>query len=97
MIAKHLLQRLRRRHQAQDLPAALAEDTATLGQAGQKLLDDPVLTLACELLEDELIASWANTAGSDRERRELWYWRLFALKDVQARLRLLLGDANRLE
>jgi hypothetical protein len=96
MIAKHLLQRLRRRHQAQDLPLSLAADTTRLGQAAKRLLEDPVLTLAFELLEDELIASWANTAGSDRERRDLWYWRLFALKDVQARLRLLLGDANRL-
>jgi hypothetical protein len=96
MIAKHLLQRLRRRHQAQDLPLSLAADTTRLGQAAKRLLEDPVLTLAFELLEDDFVANWRNTPAGDKEAREAWYWRLFALRDVEAKLRAIVGDANRL-
>lgn len=96
MIAKHLLQRLRRRHQAQDLPPTLAEDTTRLGQAAKRLLEDPVLRLAFELLEDDCIRNWRNTPASDKEARELWYWRLFALRDAEAKLRAIVGDANQL-
>jgi hypothetical protein len=94
MIAKKIMQRLWRRGLAAEVSVAVAEDTTRLGQAAKRLLEDPVLQLAFDLLEDEYIERWRGSALGDADRREEHYRLYFALLAVRARLQNLLGDAN---
>lgn len=94
MISKDVLKRLWRRGQAKEVPRAISEDTTRLGAAAKRLLDDPVLRLAFELLEDDVVRAWGNTVVADREKREVLYHQLFALHQISVKLNALLGQAN---
>jgi hypothetical protein len=94
MISKAVLRRLWRRGLATEMPAAISQATTLLGHAAKRLLDDPVLALAFDLLEDEYIERWRNSAVEDAVRREEFYRMYFALLAVRARLQLLLNDAS---
>ena len=95
MIGSALLARLWRRGQAQSLPEELARSTTRLGEAAQRLLDDPVLTLAFEALDDELLERWKTTKVSDYAGREMLYALHCALVETEAKLRDFVGDAAR--
>jgi len=97
MLGKQLLERLRRRGQAAELPPELAESTRLLGQHCERLLADPVLRLCFELLEEDFTVGFKGTTLGDREGREAWYRMLAALQELDAKLRAMLGDARRLE
>lgn len=94
MISKAVLRRLWRRGLMSEAPAAIKEDTTLLGHAAKRLLDDPVLALAFDLLEDEYVERWRGSALGDTAQREELYRLYFALLAVRARLRLLLDDAT---
>jgi hypothetical protein len=94
MIAKAVLRRLWRRGLATEVPTPVSQDTTLLGHAAKRLLDDPVLALAFDLLEDEYVERWRGSALGDTAQREELYRLYFALLAVRARLRLLLDDAN---
>jgi hypothetical protein len=97
MIGKELLARLRRRHQAQELPPAVAESATVLGAAAQRLLADPVLRLVFEMLEDDCIERWKATPIGGAAAREEWYRLYVALREVEAKLRGFVADAQMLE
>jgi hypothetical protein len=97
VIAKEMLQRFWRRGQAQELPQAVAQDTTRLGYAAKRLLDDPVLQLAFDMLEDDFIERWKDTPLGEGDAREEWYRMLYALTELQAKLRGLLDNAQILE
>ena len=87
---------LRRRGKATELPTAVAESERLLGEHCGRLLADPVLQLVFELVEEELTAQLLETALGERDGREALYLTITALKEVEARMRSLLGDANTL-
>jgi predicted ArsR family transcriptional regulator len=97
MIAPHLLARLRRRGQAQNLPKEVAQSTTLLGEQARRILDDEVFGLAIDVVGEEIVERWRNTKLGDEAGRETLYLLHCALREVEARLRNFLGDANRVE
>lgn len=69
-------------------------DRSQLGAQAKRLLDDPVLSLAFDSVERDLIATWRKTAVGHREQREEAYRLLWALEGVRARLTAFVGNAK---
>ena len=97
MIAPHLLARLRRRGQAQNLPLEVAQSTTLLGEQARRILDDEVYQLAIDVVDEELAERWRATKLGDEAGREKLYQLHCALREIEAKLRTFLGDANRVE
>lgn len=95
MIAPKLLARLRRRGQAQ-IPREVAESTSLLGEQARRLLDDPVLQLAIDVLDEDLCERWRHTKLGDAAGREELYRLHCAVREVEAKLKVFLGDSERL-
>jgi len=94
MIAPHLLARLRRRGQAQDLPLEVARSTTLLGEQAKRILDDAVFKLAIDVVDEELAERWRATKLGDAAGREELYRLHCALREIEARLKNFLGDAE---
>lgn len=78
---------------AEDAPT----DRMQLGAGARRLLDDPILALAFDLVERELIATILNSAVADREQREAAYRLHWAKEQVRAKLRGMLANAKLIE
>jgi hypothetical protein len=93
MITPRLFARLRRRGQGQ-IPKEVAESATLLGEQAKRLLEDPVLQLAIDVLDDELAERWRSTRVGDEAGRETLYRLHCALREIEARLKSFLGDAE---
>jgi len=96
MIAPHLLARLRRRGQGNISPE-IARSTTLLGEQARRILDDEVFQLAIDVVDEELAERWRATKLGDEAGREALYRLHCALREIEAKLRNFLGDANRVE
>lgn len=67
-------------------------DRAVLGAHAKALVHDPVLSLAFERVERDLIATWRATQLGDSDSREACYDEVWALEAVKAKLRAFMGD-----
>jgi hypothetical protein len=95
-MTRELWARLRRRGKAAELPRELAEDAIRLGDHAGRLLDDPVLRLAFELIEDDLVRALLSSPPGEAGEREQVYRLVYALREVEARLKAVLGDGRAL-
>jgi len=93
MIAEKLLARLRRRGQGQ-IPQEIAESTSRLGEQAKRILEDPTFQLAIDVLADDLAERWRTSRVGDAEGRETLYRLHCALREVEAKLKAFLGDAE---
>lgn len=92
MITK-LLYRATGRKPAHDAPA----DRRQLGAHAKRLIDDPVLALAFDRIERDLVDSLLNSTVGDTEAREAAYRLHWATEQLRAKLRAMLGDAKVIE
>lgn len=72
-------------------------DKALLGAHARRLLTDPVLALAFDKADRELIATWRNTALGEIDQREAAYRQVWALGQVKAKLAAFVGDLRMME
>ena len=93
MIASSLLARLRRRGQG-NVPQVIAESATLLGEQAKRILDDPTFQLAIDWLADDLAERWRTSRVGDAEGRETLYRLHCALREVEAKLKAFLGDAE---
>lgn len=80
---------------AEPEPAVAAPaDRVQLGAVAKQLLSDPVLVLAFDLVAEDLVKEWRNSAVRDQETREAAYRMLWALEGAKQKLRAMLGNAD---
>jgi hypothetical protein len=91
------LARLKRRGQAEDISLEVAQDRKRLGDQARRLLDDPVLKLAFELVEDDVAERWRATGPNDAQLRETLHHMHVGVQQARSRLERFLGDAKLLE
>jgi len=78
-------------------PAEIPTDRRQLGMQGKRLLEDPVLALALDRIDRDLIETILGSAVSDTEAREAAYRLHWAKEQLRTQLALILGDAKVLE
>lgn len=72
-------------------------DRSQLGAAAQRLINDPVLTLAFDRVAEKLTKTWQASDPSDSKGRERVYAMHHALSRVRSELNSLLGNAKLIE
>src|SRR5262249_47042105 len=76
----------------QSFPPAVPADKTLLGIHAERLISDPVLSLAFESVERDLTEIWRNSAAGEVEQREVAYQMIWALASVKTKLQVLLAD-----
>jgi hypothetical protein len=72
-------------------------DRLQLGAHAKRLLDDPVLALAFDILTDDLAAAWRDSKIADDAKREDAYRMVKAIEAVKSRLQGLADNAKVLQ
>lgn len=78
-------------------PALAPLDRALLGAHAKRLLDDPVLTLAFEKVDKELVNAFRRSAPAEERQRTAIYAEMWALKQVEQHLRVFFGNLQLIE
>lgn len=69
-------------------------DRKELGNAARQLLDDPVLHLALQSVEDNLIRTWKASDPADEEGRERVYAAYQGITRFKGELQRMIGNAS---
>lgn len=78
-------------------PGLAPMDKALLGAQARRVLADPVLALAFDRIERDLIEGWRRTAVGDQQAREAAYSLVWAVQEVKSRLQNFCNNAKALE
>lgn len=73
------------------------EDKTQLGMHAERLLNDPVLSLAFERVGEKLADTWRGSIAADAEGRERCHAEYRALQRVRGELMAYLGDKKVIE
>lgn len=76
---------------------AAPEDKTQLGIHAERLLNDPVLSLAFERVGEKLADTWRGSSAADAEGRERVHAEYRALQRVRGELMAYLGDKKVIE